>query len=294
LAPMPTIYLYPEARAQFPAISPINLTMLLQQIARTYRAQRYELLWAGTRSLATYRYPVPAPVHGQAITLEDPEPGTGWPIVRVRLGARWWTLRLVGDGWQRSQLATLRLRGFGAAGALRGVRAHVGDHRHQETRRRVLLQIAGWWPKPVASDRQGDLIVTTEGSNFLRIHAAGFAETIGGDALRRTIRAYETRRAREGRRRGTTDRTARHGQRIKTQAQQFAAAVGRIAATRRVSRVVYEDEERGFCDPFPWALWRQWLQQACEGRGLTFVYASGTTGAPPAEVLAHGEVTGGL
>src|SRR5439155_7254916 len=120
-------------------ISPINLTALLQQVTHTYRAQRYELLWTGTRSLATFRYPVPTPIHGQAITLEDPMSGTGWPIVRVRLGDRWWTLRLVADGWQRLQLATLRGRGFGAAGALRGVRAHVGDHRHQEMRRRVLL-----------------------------------------------------------------------------------------------------------------------------------------------------------
>jgi hypothetical protein len=300
LPAMRPVYLYPAARERFPGISPINLTSLLQQVERTYREQRYELLWTGTRSLAVHRYPVPAPLHRTAWRLHPADPGNGWTVVDVRLGDRWWGLRLRGGkdfARQTRQIAQLESgAAIPGAGALLAIPARPGDHRHAEGGRRVVIKLVGWFPVQTRALTGRDLVVTTAASDLLLVRVretarpdltGSLVHTIHGDALRRTIRAYETRR-RRARAEGHFDvpSAQRQGDRIKTQCQQMAALVARLAVTLECGRVVYEDEEQGFCSPFPWTKFRVWLQSAVEGRGVTWQYASGQVGEPVAEPLA--------
>ena len=288
LPSMTPVYLYPEARAQFPQISPINLTALLQQVERTYREQRYELLWTGTRSLAVHRYPVPTPIHAQALAIDPPDPGNGWMTVRLRLGDRWWALRLRGGAEfarQRRQLLALQTgTALMGAGALLGITARTGDHRHREDRRRVLLKLTGWFPRPVVREASGVCRVVTAASDFCLVHRPGHTVPIHGDLVRRQIRLYEIRRGRAPRGLGLDP--TRQADRIKTLCQEMAALIARWAREDGRAIVSYEDDERGFCDPFPWTKWRLWLQSAIENQGLRWEYASDAVGTVPAEALA--------
>jgi hypothetical protein len=99
-----------------------------------YRAARYHVIWTRTRSLPTYRYPVPLPIHNQlwkATVVHDR------PVVRVRIGDRWWDLRLKDGPRYHRQLAAYRqiLSGAAVAGELALYRrpAHEGPLRVRPT-----------------------------------------------------------------------------------------------------------------------------------------------------------------
>ena len=94
LKKMPRQYLYPEAKKLFPELATQTLSTLEQQIQRIYRAQRYEILWMGSRSLATFRYPFPVPLPWQMCEVEKTEGGL-W-LLSVRLGDLRWKLKLRG------------------------------------------------------------------------------------------------------------------------------------------------------------------------------------------------------
>ncbi len=120
-------YLYPEARRRFPGLAPQTVASLEQTTQAEYRAARYRVIWTHAASLPTYRYPVPLPVHNQswrATTTDDR------PVVRVRLGERWWALRLKGGPRFRRQLTGFRQMVSGEAVrgqlALYRRRAHEG------------------------------------------------------------------------------------------------------------------------------------------------------------------------
>lgn len=59
LAPMPKIYLYPEARLLFPALPSQSVAALEQAITRKYRPLRYKIIWTAQMSLPVFRYPTP-------------------------------------------------------------------------------------------------------------------------------------------------------------------------------------------------------------------------------------------
>jgi len=309
LRPMPRVYLYPEARALFPTISPINLTALIQQVEQTYRRRRYELLWQRSVSLPTYRYPVPTPIHGQAWRLERQEGGA--ILAHVRLGDRWWALRLRGGqdfARQRADLLSL-LDGTAlpAAGALYQVAASEGDHRHAERGARVLLKLVARFPRRprVASTTVCAIATSASDLLVLRMHGRGIVQTISGDQIRRGIRAYTVRRERiahdlsivrrmvPSERAGMLARLARMAQtnrdQLRTWCQQTAALAVQIARRQGAGAVVYEDETQDFCTPFPWVRLRMALAQACAAAGLGWTYASGATGPESPSPLAEEE-----
>lgn len=288
LAPMPHVYLYPEARAKFPQIAPINLTTILQQVERTYRKQRHELLWTGTRSLAVHRYPVPTPIHQQAWTLEAPDPGNGSMTIRVRLGDRWWRLRLRNGrefAIHSERLTQLRAGvALSGAAALYAIRAHQGDHRHQETKQRGMLKVAGWFQRGNSAACGVQATMSTGRSDLLTLQIPSRPLiALHGDALRQVIRGYTVRRHR-----GQRPDPIKMANRIKTICQQIAAEAARRLSEAGVSRVNYEDDERGFCDPFPWTKFRLWLQSAIEGQGMSWQSASTPVEQHAAIPLANG------
>jgi hypothetical protein len=66
LAPMPSMYLYPQARVLFPSLPSQTVAALEQACRGKYRSFRRRLLWTFATALPTYRYPTPFPVHNQS------------------------------------------------------------------------------------------------------------------------------------------------------------------------------------------------------------------------------------
>jgi hypothetical protein len=128
---MPRIYLYPEARVLFPSLASQTVASLAQQVQAAYRSHRYELLWTGTRTLATYRYPAPYPIPSQAWSLVERD---GRWHVMLRLGHQRWDLRLRGGPHTRYQIARLRQIATGdaepGAATMYQVRVQRGSHRN--------------------------------------------------------------------------------------------------------------------------------------------------------------------
>lgn len=313
LREMPSGYLYPELRTVCPQIAPINLTTLIRSMEKTYRQQRYELLWTGQRSLATIRYPAPIPLHQQGWQLAQQEDGA-W-VVRVRLGpdGEWWRLRLTGGPAFHRQLGQLRQLASGialpGAGAIYRQVRRLADHRSgsedRGQRTRVLVKLVGWFPKrDLASDVTGTLAIATESSDLMagRIHARGEVFRFHGDYLRRAIGQYETERHRiaadlgvlrrwiPAERAALTQRmdaiAARQRRRGRTWHQQIGAAIVRVARREHVRTVQYADEEDGFCYPFPWTQLRLAVQSAVEAAGLQWEYASGAVNTETTDSLA--------
>lgn len=314
LRKMPRVYLYPELRVLFPALPSITLPTLCQQVERTYREQRYELLWTRVRSLATFRYPVPVPLHRTQWNLVHQEGGA--IVARVKLLDRWWDLRLAGGAaFQRQRQHLLALIGgsaIGATGAIYRTVSHAGDHRggvaDGGATVRVLLKIVAWVPRVAPrADATHTLDLTTAAGSLLegRIHGQGVTLTIHADHVRRAIAGYEVRRARlmsdlsvvrrwraserEGMLHRSEDLAHRHRRAMKTWLQMVAAQVAQQARKQRVGIVRYDDSEDGFQRPFPWTQLRLALRHAVEGQGITWDYASGQTAASSAEPLATDE-----
>lgn len=96
LPKMPRIYLYPEARRQFPELASQTVASLEREISRKYRALRYKLLWTQEISLPNMRYPVGLPLPSQMWRLEHEKDGA-W-LFSARIGQRRFTLRRAGNG----------------------------------------------------------------------------------------------------------------------------------------------------------------------------------------------------
>ena len=70
LAPMPKLYLYPEARILFSSLPAQTVSALENAYRAKYRAIRREIIWTFSRTLPTIRYPVPFPIHNQSWSAE--------------------------------------------------------------------------------------------------------------------------------------------------------------------------------------------------------------------------------
>src|SRR5215469_15352180 len=64
---MPRIYLYPELRAEFPALPSQTVASLEHAAVAKYRAIRYKVIWTSSSALPNYRYPTPFPIPAQGL-----------------------------------------------------------------------------------------------------------------------------------------------------------------------------------------------------------------------------------
>ncbi len=193
LPAMPKIYLYPEVRARWPELEPNTVAQLEQLVQRTYRKQRYELLWTRSRTLATMRYPVPIPVPAASWSLERCDQSY---VISARIGGQRWRLRLRGGPHMRHQRPLLAAVASGAAdyGALtlRQITAHAGDHRTGDTRQSRLLATIPAWIRREARAGTGVLVIELGGPDTLLAERDG-EWAYRGDHVRRLIVQYARR-----------------------------------------------------------------------------------------------------
>lgn len=272
MPPMVRLYLYPELRQQFPALPPQSIVSLEHAITAKYRAQRYEIVWVGKRSLPSYRYPQPFPVHNQSWS---PDIQHENPIVTVRIRDRKWALRLKGGPRYRRQLAAYRSMVDGEAICCELALYEAGDD--------LMCKMVAWLPRHATpADLSGVLCVHTSPESLLialndkgervwsyhadqikrwaaehRRQLQRWAEDT--KAEQRPVPAFQSRR---------TQATEKYRHRMKTLCQQAAASTVAYAIRRKLKAIEYADYERSYCPDFPWAMLRERLADLADERGL--------------------------
>jgi hypothetical protein len=311
LPAMPRVYLYPEARRRFPALTAAAVVALERELQAKYRAFRYELLWLGSRSLATHRYPYPLPISAVAWSLA--RTNEAWHVA-FRLGDRRLTVRLRGGPAMRYQAAGFRqiLDGTAIPGALAIYQrpAHRGDHRPEGAgpQTRIMLRIPVWLPREVRLNTSGLLHVRTAPDHFLIAGEPGAATwTVNADHVRRWVVAYDRQRQRleqdvaadrHGRQlaRGIRERleqlSIRHRSRLATWAHTVSRQLIEHVILARFDGIVYDDTERRYVQSFPWDALRQRIQEKAEQAGVSFGYTRAAADVPvaPVDVDAEQEV----
>ncbi len=296
LPPMPNVYLYPEARANFPALPPAAIGSVIHCTRARYRASRFKLLWTSETSLANYRFPTPYPVPAAAwrpFLAKD-----GVPHVSVRLGETRWTLRLRSGAHFRHQLRAFRALVDGSAIAtelaLYRTKANRSDHRSGHSCRapgggdrefyRTMCKMTVWLRReesPVV--REGVLYVGTADDCFWQATTLDGSKTwkLNADHVRRWELQHRQRntRLREDRqalpplgrsRRSGQASTNKHKRRVTTFCHVAAAELARFADKHRISEVIYDDSVSTYLQDFPWHMARGFLQDKLDALGIKF------------------------
>jgi hypothetical protein len=254
---MPHIYLYPEARSQFPELPPQSVASLERAVQRKYRSKRYEVIWRCAAALPTYRYPQPFPVHNQswspAIVEETPR-------VTVRIGeGRRLVLRLKG-GWRyRRQLAAFRSMCSGEA--------KYGELALYRSGADLLCKMVCWRARPEEQQRSGVLYVHTT-ADALLIALSSEDKTLwryNADHIRRWAAEHRKQLQRwaedsKAEQRPVPDfaerrqaNVTKYKHRMSAAAYQAAAYLAAYAARRKFAVVEYNDLEHAYCPDFVWS-----------------------------------------
>lgn len=295
MPPMARCYLYPEARALYPALPSQSVAALLQSVERKYRETRYEVCWTGERALASHRYPYPWPAHNQSWSIEYDSDQR--PMLSVRLGDQRVRLYLRGGNRFRRQLAAVRKIAEGQAvqGELAIYRRRAGNSgRNGDTDREngqrvqydVVAKLVAWMPRPTRSDRgrevtlhvrtaadallvavndADELIWTWHFDHVRRWHAEHakrlHAWSDDTKAEQRPVASFAARRE---------AMVAKHHRRMDTAIKEAARQVANLAKRRRVCEVIYDDSDRRFSASFPWAALKERLQLVLDEYKIDF------------------------
>lgn len=315
LPPMPAVYLYPEARAAFPHIMPSVVTAIDHAETGKYRANRWDILWAGKASLANVRYPTPLPLPADTIGFER-DPDNQRVSVAIRFGTASegtrWKLRLAGGRDYARQLAAVEKMMTGdielIEGALLRKSAKVSDGRSGGTsgddkpnaKPRIMLKLVGWFPVTDRREQKAKFLSLSTGTEeFLLGIVEGREEPwcYHADHVRDWIYQHERnrwriqadqkatgwrpKRRRKQAKQSLSDRIEKHRARIDEFVKQTAAMVLKFAASQGVTRIKYSDRERGYFPSFPWDRLRQQLSNKCEESGILLEVASAEVVATP-------------
>jgi len=280
---MPRIYLYPELRQEFPALPSKTVASLVESCQRKYRALRYQVIWTGTASLPTFRYPTPLPIPSQAWSCRIAEDR---PILSVRIGDRRLELRLrSGKEFQR-QYKQFRLLASGEA-----VPGEAMIYqRTSGSRVVVLVKMVAWLPRPSPQERAGTLRVRT-GADSLVIAVNAKDQQLWhyhGDHLRRWAAEHRKQLQRwaddskyearpdvkfAGRR---ANAVRKYRDRMDSVTHEIAAQLAGYAERRRFAVVEYDDTDRKFSPDLPWYRLASLIAEKLDAKGIQFVRTTQT------------------
>jgi hypothetical protein len=317
---MPRLYLYPAARARFPAMTPSSVVSLLHAVEGRYRKARLEVIWRAAASLPRYRYPVPYPVNAQNWSVRWLSETERVPIMELRLGDQRIALRLQGGHGLRRQLAGFAHlvdgTGIGCEAALYRQRASSSDHRigiddrgpggREKIHYRVMVKLVAWLPRVTPDQATATLDVRTSKDAFLVAEIDGRDPwTLNADHVLRWITAHRRRLDRlseDTKREKRWPQSARaniadyrerfvaaHHRRLDTWTHQASAMLVAYAQRQKVARLRYDDSER-ITSEFPWHQLAEKIRYKCDGAGITFAeVASGEVPEKKPEALADSE-----
>lgn len=308
-------YLY-GLRATCPAWSFLPATSagaVLSDAEKQYKADRFDLIWFGSRSARNYRdpYPIPFTAAGWRLVRDDEEYHASIPLVGGRVTVKLITDKhaakildtLIGSDLLRGSCKLVEQRHFGASG--KNGRNPGNGARFQS---RLKLMISYYQPVE-KREIDGEMIVKTQADSLLtavvdgqRIwtynadHAKNICER-HARYMSRLVRLsddrkFETRRPR----REAKPRLAAYQRdsdkdhdRLRSLLHEVSAHVVNFATRRRVARMVWDDTCHSFCESFPWAMLRTMVEQKARAKGIE-VISRGSDPAKSREPLATEKV----
>lgn len=292
MPPMPKIYLYPEARVRFPDLASNSVVAVDHAISGKYRSKRYPILWTGSESLPSFRYPVPYPMHnaGWKAKVSDEV-----PTVSVRIHGHRWELALRGGHQFRRQLKAFKEIAEGKAIqgelALFRKRASTGDHRNgivdrdnggQRMATRIMCKMVAWFPREKTKKAAGILIVTRAPDALLVALNAKNNRlwTINADHVLRRMAEHRTKlqRWREDQkfeRRASCQSVrdtacTKYRNRIDTACHQFSAQIVNYAKRNRFAEIRFVDTASTYAAGFPWHTLTSMLEYKANAAGILF------------------------
>jgi len=294
---MARVYLYPEARLRFPGLASQSVVSIENHVQAAYRSARYELVWTCSASLPVHRYPLPLPVHNQsweASTITDR------PVVRVRLGDRWWNLRLKGGPRFKPQTEAYRQMVSGEAVrgelALYRIRAHDGKlasrpNGDQKVKYTVMCKMVAWLPRAssISSHPVADRLKVLTAGDALLVALNDREERVWryhGDHVRRWVAEHRNRLGRfaNDQKAGhwptasfadrRTAATVKYRNRMSSAIREIAAQLVGYAERCGFGVLEYDDSVNDFSPEFPYAALRGQISSKCGAAGLKFDYAN--------------------
>lgn len=258
---------------------------LLRAVGKKYRACRLETLWAYSRSVMSFRWGVPFPVHNARYLLGWTDDGRKAPLVTLNLPGGKYRLRLrCGPEFARQlaqykQLASGGAKRCEAALYFRGASANTGRRKGHGAQGAftVLLKLVGRFP---AAEKAGGrtMLVRTDPAALWVCELDGRRPWIlNGDHVRRRVAAHAAFRQRMGEdlkherrwpkakrvqmKEALAKRCAKQNARLDSFVKEAAAMAGNFARRQGVGLVVYDDAGRDYLPDFPWAKLRDRLAE---------------------------------
>lgn len=271
IPPMPRVYLYPEARMRFPALTPRTVAALEQTVQRKYRAKRFDVNWTASAALPTARYPQPLPVPNQGWDFDFNEQNQ--PIIKCRIGDSQWMLRLKSGPRYRRQIAGLKR--MEQRGEMAIYKARDGT---------TLVKLVGWLTRTEEATRQTSvLLVRTGRDHLLSAFDTGNKRlwVENRDSLPGIIVAHRRRLQRLNEDQKPEQRpipsfagvrshaALQYRNRINSVIQEVCAHLGAFAARQDYGKVIYDDSER-WIDSFPYFRLAERLRIVLDEHGIEF------------------------
>lgn len=286
LAKLPKIYLYPDAREAFPNLPSRTVASLEQAIKRKYLKKRYNIVWLGSESLPSARYPQPFVAHNQAWSpsYESAGKSSGDPVPCVSvalLGKDRFLLQLRGGREFRRQLrdfdalveeraikgelCIMRKR-VGGSGTDHGNGTAHRDSGGQTVHTRVMLKMVGWFPR-IEKCQGGLLHLRTDAGCFLLAldNKSQRIRTWNADQLRRWNKEHQTRIQRWSEDQKCEQRpvasfqsrremaTRKYRNRIESFHKEIAAQVVGVCRRMRYGAVMLDTSCRTYMPRFDWS-----------------------------------------
>jgi hypothetical protein len=293
LPPMPRVYLYPEARQRFTQLPSQTVAALERAVGAKYRAKRYDVIWTCSASLPTFRYPTPFPVPNQGWTIGMENDA---PVVSLRIADARIRLRLKGGPQFRRQRRAFE--DMIAGEAVRGECALYRQGTH------IMVKLAAWLPRKEGADRREGTVLRVSTQADALLQAVNTQDQCiwryNGDHLRRWTAEHARQLQRWSEDSKVETRpvpsfaprrqaaVAKYRRRMETACHEIAAQLAGYATRRHFAKVVYDDNQKGFCSQFPYFRLRQLLTQKLDVAGIQFEAASGLVEDKPTNRLAVG------
>lgn len=270
-------YLYPAARAAFPAIEPQTLTSIINTIQAKYRAMRFDL-WRHKSSLPTFRS-VPVPINRQSWKIgKDRE---CWQF-SFRYSKEWHTLVLRGGGQFHRQHRAFE--------QILCAEAEAGEAALYEKGNSLMLKIAAWFPRGEQKDTRGAAKARTAADAFLIATGNERVWRLNGDHVLRWIVGAQKQQQRlredmkaerrfpKPMRAGIMEKMYRlshlRKNRLDSWMHEASAQLVNWTARQRLRELIWDDTYPSMMPSFPWHTFAQRLEDKCEAAGITFSRSS--------------------
>lgn len=272
---------YPDRAAWAGAAAAANC--VLRAVQKKYAAERLDFLWRRSRSLPTFRYPYPFPVHNQNWSAEYGKDRV--PLVGAALPGGRVVLRLRGGPEMGRQLA-----GFAqiVGGAKRGELALYRKGTH------AMAKLVAHLPARQPEGSTKTLLVRTDPNALWVAEIDGTRDRVWNqDHMRELIETHrvwlqrvsedtkrEKRVPRKMRRhidQKRVDRCRKYNDRISTFCHEMSRQLVEFAARQKVATIIYDDEQKGYLGAgrFAWARLREMVRYKALERSIEFCTGGG-------------------